>query len=91
MSADSWMALVLYIFFDWFPFINASSVMYVRYGRRSERGQIGEVALQNYQHLEYEVIVVKVYQEVVIRLSILFGQCCDDSHIVSVNYKGLRY
>lgn len=40
--------------------------MYVRYGRRSERGQIGEGVLQNYQDLEYEVMVVKVYQEVVV-------------------------
>jgi hypothetical protein len=65
--------------------------MYVRYGKYSERGQIGEGVLQNYQYLEYEITVVKVYQEVVIRLSILVGRCCDYSHTVSVNYKGLWY
>jgi hypothetical protein len=58
--------------------------MYVRYGRRSERGQIGERVLQNYQDLEYEVMVVTVYQEVVIPLSILVGRCCDHSHTISV-------
>jgi hypothetical protein len=58
--------------------------MYVRYGRRSERGQIGEGVLQNYQDPEYEVMVVKVYQEVVIPLSVLVGRCCDYSHTVSV-------